>query len=106
MQAGQSARQLACDGVVDRKTALRYFEAARTCGFGRETPLDGGGGGQSRPSAARGADVRGVQAAPLPDAPHIDGSTNVVTFRRSGSRRGMSLFTRALPLDPLARVSG
>ena len=29
MQAGQSARQLARDGVVDRKTAGRYFEAAR-----------------------------------------------------------------------------
>ena len=34
MQAGQSARQLARDGVVDRKTALRYFEAARACGVG------------------------------------------------------------------------
>ena len=42
MQAGQSARQLARDGVVDRKTALRYFEAARACGVGPETPLDDG----------------------------------------------------------------
>ena len=30
MQAGQSARRLARDGVVDRKTASRYFEAARS----------------------------------------------------------------------------
>src|SRR5690242_18239609 len=28
-QAGQSARQVARDGVADRKTAARYFEAAR-----------------------------------------------------------------------------
>jgi predicted DNA-binding transcriptional regulator YafY len=42
MQAGQSARQLARDGVVDRETAHRYFEAARTCGVGSETLLDDG----------------------------------------------------------------
>ena len=42
MQAGQSARQLSRDGVVDRKTALRYFEAARACGVERETALDDG----------------------------------------------------------------
>lgn len=42
MQAGQSARQLARDGVVDRKTAGRYFEAARACGVGSETALDDG----------------------------------------------------------------
>ena len=34
MQAGHSARQLARDGVVDRKTASRYFEAAHSCGVG------------------------------------------------------------------------
>ena len=42
MQAGQSARQLSRDGVVDRKTARRYFEAARACGVERETELDDG----------------------------------------------------------------
>jgi transposase len=42
MQAGQSARQLARDGVVDRKTAGRYFEAARCCGIAPETVLDDG----------------------------------------------------------------
>jgi hypothetical protein len=42
MQAGQSARQLARYAVVDRKTALRYFEAARACGVGPETSLDDG----------------------------------------------------------------
>ena len=30
-QAGQSARQMARDGVVDRKTALRYIHAAKAC---------------------------------------------------------------------------
>lgn len=39
MQAGQSARQLARDGVVDRKTAGRYFEAARQHEIGPETDL-------------------------------------------------------------------
>jgi transposase len=42
MQAGQSARQLARDGVVDRKTASRYFEAARSCGVEAATVLDDG----------------------------------------------------------------
>lgn len=39
LQAGQSARQLLRDGVVDRKTAARYFEAARACAIGPETEL-------------------------------------------------------------------
>jgi transposase len=42
MQAGQSARQVARDGVVDRKTAGRYFEAARSCGIAAETVIDDG----------------------------------------------------------------
>jgi transposase len=42
MQAGQSARQVARDGVVDRKTAGRYFEAARCCGVEAGTVLDDG----------------------------------------------------------------
>jgi transposase len=42
LQAGQSARQLARDGVVDRKTAARYFAAARGCGLASDTPLDDG----------------------------------------------------------------
>jgi transposase len=37
--AGQSARQLARDGVVDRKTAARYFEAARACSVTSQTEL-------------------------------------------------------------------
>jgi transposase len=41
-QAGQSARHLARDGVADRKTARRYFEAARACGVASDTPLDDG----------------------------------------------------------------
>ena len=41
MQAGQSARQLARDGVVDRKTASRYFEAARSCGLAAELNSSG-----------------------------------------------------------------
>lgn len=32
-QEGQSARQIARAGVVDRKTALRYIETARRCGI-------------------------------------------------------------------------
>ena len=39
LQAGQSARQLARDEVVDRKTAGRYFEAARACAIGPQTEL-------------------------------------------------------------------
>ena len=31
--AGQSARRIARDGVVDRKTAQRYLDAARACGL-------------------------------------------------------------------------
>jgi len=42
LQAGQSARQLARDGVVDRKTAARYLVAARACGLASDTPLDEG----------------------------------------------------------------
>jgi transposase len=42
MQAGQSARRVARDGVVDRKTASRYFEAARSCGVEPDTVLDDG----------------------------------------------------------------
>src|SRR6202012_2002171 len=42
LQAGQSARQVARDGVADRKTAARYFAAARQCGLAAETPLDDG----------------------------------------------------------------
>ena len=38
-QAGQSARQVARDGVVDRKTAARYFEAARECAVEGATEL-------------------------------------------------------------------
>ena len=33
VRAGQSARRIARDGVVDRKTAQRYIEAAEACGF-------------------------------------------------------------------------
>lgn len=39
LQAGQSARKVARDGVVDRKTAARYFEAAEACGVGTTTEL-------------------------------------------------------------------
>ncbi len=42
LQAGQSARQLARDGVVDRKTAARYLAAARSCGLAADTVLDDG----------------------------------------------------------------
>ncbi|MBZ4423240.1 IS21 family transposase [Myxococcus sp. RHSTA-1-4] len=38
-QAGQSARQLAREEVADRKTAGRYFEAARACEVGPQTEL-------------------------------------------------------------------
>jgi hypothetical protein len=34
--AGQSARQVARDGVADRKTALRYFEAAAQLEIGSD----------------------------------------------------------------------
>ena len=42
LQAGQSARQVARAGVVDRKTAARYLAAARTCGLTSDTQLDDG----------------------------------------------------------------
>jgi len=42
LQAGQSARRIARDGVVDRKTAARYFEAARACEIGPQTELSEG----------------------------------------------------------------
>jgi len=38
-QAGQSARQVARDGVADRKTAARYFEAAQSAGVDAERRL-------------------------------------------------------------------
>lgn len=38
-QSEQSARQIARDGVVDRKTAARYVQAAMECGVGRDTEL-------------------------------------------------------------------
>ena len=38
-QEGQSARQIARAGVVDRKTALRYIEAARRCGIEPESEI-------------------------------------------------------------------
>jgi transposase len=57
IQAGQSARRIARDGVVDRKTAGRYVEAARACGVERDTPL----------SDALVAEIaQRVQARPLP----------------------------------------
>jgi transposase len=55
LQAGQSARQLSRDGVVDRKTAGRYFEAARACEVGAETELS---------DALVGQVARRVQARP------------------------------------------
>jgi len=39
MQAGQSARQIARDRVVDRKTAGRYIDAGRACGVTSATVL-------------------------------------------------------------------
>ncbi len=39
-QAGQSARQVARDGVVDRKTALRYIAAATELGLATTSALD------------------------------------------------------------------
>jgi transposase len=42
LQAGQSARRIARDGVVDRKTAGRYAQAARACGLGPDTEIDDG----------------------------------------------------------------
>lgn len=38
-QAGQSARQMKREGVVDRKTAGRYIEAAKEAGLGPESEL-------------------------------------------------------------------
>jgi transposase len=42
LQAGQSARRIAREGVVDRKTAGRYAQAARACGVEPDTELDDG----------------------------------------------------------------
>ena len=39
-QAGQSARQIARDGVSDRKTVARYVSAATALGVSRQQPLD------------------------------------------------------------------
>lgn len=39
LQAGQIARQVARAGVVDWKTATRYFGVAEAAGVGRETEL-------------------------------------------------------------------
>jgi transposase len=39
-QAGQSARQVAREGWIDRKTAGRYFAAAQACGVDAATTLD------------------------------------------------------------------
>ena len=41
-QAGQSARKIARDGVVDRKTAGRYIEAAHASGIEPQTELSDG----------------------------------------------------------------
>ena len=38
-QAGQSARAIAREGVVDRKTATRYIEAAKAQEIDRDTEL-------------------------------------------------------------------
>lgn len=38
-QAGQSARQMAREGVADRKTATRYIAAAQKCGLGPQSEL-------------------------------------------------------------------
>jgi transposase len=40
LQAGQSARQVAREGWIDRKTAGRYFAAARKCSIDETTTLD------------------------------------------------------------------
>src|SRR4051812_146449 len=40
VQAGQSAREIARAGVVDRKTAGRYIAASRACAMQADTPLD------------------------------------------------------------------
>jgi len=57
-QAGQSARQMARDGVADRKTATRYIVVAQKCGLGPQSEL----------SEAIFAEVaRGVQAREQPE---------------------------------------
>src|SRR5262245_2887500 len=38
-QAGQSAREMARAGLVGRRTASRYIDAADACGFSSETEL-------------------------------------------------------------------
>jgi transposase len=56
-QSNQSARQIARSGIVDRKTASRYIEAARACGLAADSELTDGivaevaGRVQARPSA-------------------------------------------------------
>jgi hypothetical protein len=40
-QSGQSAREIARNGVADRKTAGRYIEAARGCGLASDSELIG-----------------------------------------------------------------
>jgi transposase len=57
-QAGQSARQIARDGVADRKTAARYIEAARARGVEASTALD------DRLVAAIAEDVQARAPAP------------------------------------------
>jgi transposase len=41
-QSGQSAREIARNGIADRKTAGRYIEAAHTCGLTTESELTDG----------------------------------------------------------------
>ena len=55
--AGQSARQIARDGVVSRRTASRYIEAATSLGL---MPSD-----ELSDERVRGV-AQGVQARPLP----------------------------------------
>lgn len=57
LQAGQSARQLSREGVVDRKTAARYAAAAEACQVGPSTELS---------DALVGEIAQRVQARPLP----------------------------------------
>ncbi len=56
LQAGQSARQLSREGVVDRKTAARYAAAAEACQVGPSTELS---------DALVGEVAQRVQARPL-----------------------------------------
>lgn len=52
-QAGQSARQVAREGVADRKTADRYLEAARGLRGEAAGGVDGRGGGAGGPTGPR-----------------------------------------------------